>query len=136
MAALRSNGIEIRPEYITGGGFKSDYGVTGLASFAALDDPPTAIFASSDSIAVGVIEEARRRGISIPGDLSLVGFDGTYLSRQTMPKLTTVAQPLGDMGRAALRSVLRLMAGDTLESHHVELATKLIVRDSTTAPRA
>ncbi len=135
LAALRGRGIEPVPDYETGGSFQPVTGVEGLAAFAELADPPTAIFASSDTIALGVIEEARRRGINVPQDLSLVGFDGTYLSEQSMPRLTTVSQPLQDMGRTALRSVLRLMAGDTLESDHVELATKLIIRDSSATPR-
>jgi LacI family transcriptional regulator len=83
---------------------------------------------------LGVLDEARRRNLRVPDDLSVVGFDGTALAEQALPRLTSVAQPLKEMGRAALRSVLRLAKGQALDSLHVELATELVVRDSTAAP--
>ncbi len=98
--------------------------------------PPTAIFAGSDEVALGVIEAARVRGLRVPQDLSVVGFDDTQLARMASPPLTTVRQPLWEMGGVALRTALRLAAGETVESHHVELATHLIVRGSTAPPAA
>ncbi|MHA7176219.1 LacI family DNA-binding transcriptional regulator [Arthrobacter sp. Sr24] len=136
LAALMGKGIPARAEYMTSGGFSLDFGVIGTRELLALPEPPTAIFAGSDSTALGVLEEARRQGLRVPEDLSLVGFDGTSLTEQTLPRLTSVAQPLKEMGRAALRSVLRLANGETLDSAHVELATQLVVRDSTAAPKA
>lgn len=94
------------------------------------------MFAGSDETAVGVIEAARARGVRIPEDLSLVGFDDTQVARYASPPLTTVRQPLRKMGRVALRTALRLAAGEQLDSHHVELATELVVRQSTAAPAA
>ena len=101
----------------------------------ALDDPPTAVFAASDSIAVGVIRTARKRGLDVPGDLSVVGFDDTYNAMWVEPPLTTVQQPLRQMGRVAARTVLDLAAGKVPDSHHVQLATTLVVRESTAPPR-
>lgn len=135
LAALMGHGVPTRPEYMSAGIFGHDNGVTGTRALMSLTEPPTAIFAGSDSIALGVLEEARRQGLRIPEDLSLVGFDGTNLTEQTLPRLTSVAQPLKEMGRAALRSVLRLANGEVLDSQHVELATELVVRDSTAPPR-
>jgi LacI family transcriptional regulator len=72
----------------------------------------------------------------VPEDLSLVGFDGTYQAEESVPALTSVAQPLQEMGRAALRFILRQMRGETLDSRRVELATNLVVRESTAPPLA
>lgn len=135
LAALMSHGISSRPEYILVGEFNKQFGVAGTRELLTLDEPPTAIFAGSDSVALGVLEEARQHGLQVPDDLSLVGFDGTPLTEQTLPRLTSVAQPLQEMGRAALRAVLRLVKGEALDSAHMELATELVVRDSTAPPR-
>jgi LacI family transcriptional regulator len=135
LAALMSHGISSRPEYILAGEFNRQFGVAGTRELLTLDEPPTAIFAGSDTVALGVLEEARQHGLRVPDDLSLVGFDGTPLTEQTLPRLTSVAQPLQEMGRAALRAVLRLVKGEALDSAHMELATELVVRDSTAPPR-
>jgi LacI family transcriptional regulator len=92
------------------------------------------VFAANDESALGAIEAARTHGLRIPQDLSVVGFDGTYLSRMATPPLTTVRQPLAEMGAVALRTALRLAAGHPIDSYHVELATELIVRSSTAPP--
>ncbi|MDN3480318.1 substrate-binding domain-containing protein [Arthrobacter sp. APC 3897] len=134
LAALRAHGIEVPDEYIVSGAFNRNSGVRGAALLMSLPEPPTAIFAASDLTALGVLDEARRRGIRVPEELSLVGFDGTDLTEQSVPRLTSVSQPLQEMGRSALRSVLRLANGEELESSHVELATSLVVRDSTAPP--
>lgn len=131
MAGLRAHGIPIRDEYITGDGFRSGVGVDGLSTLLALEEPPTAIFAASDSIAVGVFEEAARRGVRIPEQLSIVGFDGTGLAERTLPPLTTVAQPLHEMGAAALRLVQRQISDGLIDTEHMELATHLVTRAST-----
>lgn len=136
LAALMGNAIASRPEYIMAGEFNKSFGLAGTRELLALDEPPTAIFAGCDATALGVLEEARSQGVRVPDDLSLVGFDGTPLTEQTLPRLTSVAQPLQEMGRAALRAVLRLTKGEALDSPHMELATELVIRDSTAPPRA
>jgi LacI family transcriptional regulator len=98
------------------------------------EDRPTAIFAVSDELAQGAIEAARERGLSVPGDLSVLGFDDTEIARYASPPLTTVRQPLQEMGAVALRTVRRLAAGEKIDSNHVELATELVVRASTAPP--
>src|SRR4029453_6239783 len=104
------------------------------AALLDLPEPPTAVFAGSDEAALGVIEAARVRGLRIPEDLSIVGFDDTPVARFASPPLPTVRQPLREIGAVALRAALRLAAGERVDSHHVELATELVVRHST-APR-
>lgn len=133
LASLRAHDIPVRPEYILPGTFEQEAGVRGMAQLMDLPEPPTAIFASADSIAVGVFEEAARRGMVIPRDISVVGFDGTALGTRTLPPLTTVAQPLRNMGETALRLVLRQAQDGLMGSHRMELATTLIERASTRA---
>lgn len=109
-------------------------GLAGAAELLDLDEPPTAVFAGNDEIALGVVEAARVRGLRVPEDLSVVGFDDTSLAQMASPPLTTVRQPLREMGAAALRTALRLANGEKAESHHIELATELVVRASTASP--
>jgi LacI family transcriptional regulator len=132
-AAMEATGVPLRPEWVTSGRFVFDAGVIGGAALLDLPDPPSAIFAGSDEMALGVIEAARARELRVPQDLSLVGFDDTQIARMASPPLTTVRQPLWEMGGVALRTALRLAAGDKIESHHVELATELVTRRSTAA---
>lgn len=135
MAALTASGVPVEERYIIPGIFRSEHGVRGMKALLMLDGRPTAIFAASDSIAMGVLAEARRQGIRIPEDMSLVGFDGTHQAEESVPPLTSVSQPLQEMGRAALRFVLRQARGDVLDSRRVELATRLVIRESTAPPR-
>ncbi|HEY8699978.1 MAG TPA: LacI family DNA-binding transcriptional regulator [Arthrobacter sp.] len=136
LAALRSCDVPVEDHYIIGGTFGAGHGALGLDALLQLDPPPTAIFAASDSIALGVLAEARRRNIRIPADLSVVGYDGTSKAEESVPSLTSVAQPFQEIGRAALRTVLRQLRGEVPDSRRVELATHLVVRESTAPPPA
>lgn len=134
MAALLGRGVKVRPEYIISRDFSRSFGIEGLARLLELPEPPTAIFAANDTIAIGVWEEARRRGMTLPADLSIVGFDGTSFAEATMPQLTTIEQPLREIGRAAARTLLRQIDGEQPDSTRIELATRLLVRESTAPP--
>jgi LacI family transcriptional regulator len=133
-AALETAGLTLPADRVTAGTFEYVSGLAGGAAVLDLAERPTAIFAGSDEMALGVIEAARERGLRVPQDLSVVGFDDTQLARMASPPLTTVRQPLWEMGGVALRTALRLAAGEALDSHHVELATRLVVRGSTAPP--
>lgn len=133
-AGLEAAGIELDERLIREGNFYHESGFAGGTSLLALEKPPTAIFASSDQMALGVFEAVRRRGLRVPDDVSVVGFDDLPEVRWSSPPLTTVRQPLAQMGLLAARTVLRLAQGEKIESPRVELATELLVRDST-APR-
>lgn len=135
LSALMAQELAVNPAYIISGGFHSDHGANGLRELLRLPEPPTAVFAASDSIALGVLREARKKGLRVPEDLSLVGFDGTHHAEESIPALTSVSQPLREMGRAALRAVLRQLHGEALDSQRVELATHLVVRGSSSAPQ-
>ncbi|WP_405059714.1 LacI family DNA-binding transcriptional regulator [Kribbella sp. NBC_01505] len=132
--AMEAAGATVPKHYVWQRDFLYDDGVAGGSVLLDLPDRPTAIFAGSDESALGVMEAARSRGLRIPEDLSVVGFDDTQVARLASPPLTTVKQPLREMGAVALRTALRLAAGETIDSHHVELATTLITRNSATHP--
>jgi DNA-binding LacI/PurR family transcriptional regulator len=95
---------------------------------------PTAIFACNDGTALGIYHAAANLGLRIPEDLSVVGFDDLPKARWMIPPLTTVRQPLKDMGTAAARMITALAAGETLPQQRIELATELVVRESTARP--
>ncbi|MHC3475001.1 LacI family DNA-binding transcriptional regulator [Streptomyces sp. 7R007] len=135
-AAMEAEGAPVPHTYVRPGEFTYESGLAGAAALLDLQEPPTAIFTGNDETALGVIETARTRGLRIPEDLSVVGFDDTDLAQMASPPLTTVRQPLREMGGAALRTALRLANGEKVESHHIELATELVVRASTAPPGA
>jgi LacI family transcriptional regulator len=130
-SALRQAGIELDESLVTHCAFSYDAGRQVASDLLDRSDRPTAIFAASDEIALGVMEEARRRSIRIPEDLSVVGFDDTFVARRSSPPLTTVAQPLLEMGRVATRTLAQMISNDVVGTRHIELATRLVVRDST-----
>ncbi len=130
-SALRQAGIELDESLITHSAFSYDAGRQAARYLLDRSDRPTAIFAANDEIALGIMEEARRRSIRIPQDLSVVGFDDTFLASRSAPPLTTVAQPLLEMGRVATRSLAQMITNDVVSTRHIELATRLVVRDST-----
>ena len=132
--AMEAEGVPVPDAYVRTGRFSYEHGIAGAAALLDLRQPPTAVFAGSDETALGVIEAARVRGLRIPEDLSVVGFDDTPVARLAAPPLTTVRQPLREMGAVAVRTALRLAAGERAYSHHVELATELVVRQSTAPP--
>ncbi|MET8067944.1 substrate-binding domain-containing protein, partial [Micromonospora sp. NPDC005313] len=133
-AALAAAGVTADDRLVQPGDFYHASGFTAGGALLDLDDPPTAIFAASDQMAFGVYEAIRRRGLRVCDDVSVVGFDDLPEARWASPPLTTVRQPLVEMGRLAARTVLRLAQGEEIDSPRVELATELVVRDSTAGP--
>jgi LacI family transcriptional regulator len=108
-----------------------DGGFAGAMWLLDRSQPPTAIFAFCDEMALGAVEAARVRGLRVPDDLSVVGFDDTQMARHSSPPLTTVRQPLREMGAVALRTANQLGEDAKVDFRHIELATELVVRGST-----
>ena len=135
-AAMEAAGAPILDGYVRHREFHYREGLVGGAELLGLPEPPTAVFAGCDEVAAGVIEAARARSLRVPEDVSVVGFDDTQVAWFASPPLTTVRQPLHEMGGVALRTALRLADDEKLDSHHVELATELVVRRSTAPPPA
>ncbi|MEV6348321.1 LacI family DNA-binding transcriptional regulator [Actinoplanes sp. NPDC051851] len=110
-------------------------GLQAACALLAGSDRPTAVFTSNDLQALGVYQAARDRGLNIPGDLSVVGFDDLPITALMDPPLTTVHQPLSEMAIAATEMALALSRGERPAQIGVELATSLTIRHSTAAPR-
>lgn len=130
-SALALHGVEYRPELVRSGHWTKSGAAAAAAQLLRLPEPPTAIFACSDRMALGVYEFAAGAALRIPQDLSVVGFDDLPEARWLTPSLTTVRQPVGEMGATAARILLRLAEThqDPVERH--ELSTQLVVRGST-----
>jgi LacI family transcriptional regulator len=133
-SALERAGLRYDPALVRHGDFQYESGFLRADSLLDLADPPTAIFAGSDQQALGVYEAARQRGLRVPHELSVVGFDDLPMSRWSSPPMTTVRQPLAEMGRVAAEMLGTLVEGLTLSSRQMELATELVVRESTAPP--
>jgi LacI family repressor for deo operon, udp, cdd, tsx, nupC, and nupG len=116
------------------GDFSVDSGVVAGERLLGRKQPPTAIFCFNDEMAMGVIHTARRRKMRIPDDLSVVGVDDIRYARYTDPPLTTVAQPMRQMGEIAVRVLLDLLNGKASASQQVTLPHTLVVRASTAPP--
>lgn len=129
-SALEDAGIPIDPELIRPGGFIQQTGYEQTCALLDLPEPPTAIFAGSDTQAMGVYSALRARGLSVPDDMSVIGFDDVPIASIVTPTLTTIRQPLVEMGRIATTMLLRLIAEEPLDTMRVELTTSLIVRES------
>jgi LacI family transcriptional regulator len=130
-AALAAAGLPFLPELVVEGQFNAESGYAAGRELLELPDRPTAIFASNDNMAAGALRAALGRGLRVPDELSVVGFDDTELARILAPRLTTVRQPLAELGRTAVSLLNRLIEGQRIEALRVELSTRLIVREST-----
>ncbi|MGP8205602.1 MAG: LacI family DNA-binding transcriptional regulator [Acidimicrobiales bacterium] len=130
-AALSGAGIERDPVLEVDADFELGPGAVAAGRLLELPEPPTAIFAFNDSIALGAMRAARERGVRVPEDLSIVGFDDLKYATVVAPALTTVRQPLAEMGRAAVSLLLRLLGPRRPGPLQIELPTRLVVREST-----
>jgi len=133
--ALAGAGILPDAELEVEGDFEIAGGVKAGEELFDLRNPPTAVFAFNDLLAIGVIQAARSRGLRVPEDVSVVGFDDLEFATIVTPPLTTVRQPLAEMGRTAVSMLVRLLEHKRFETLQVQLGTRLVVRDSTAPPR-
>ncbi|MGO9583106.1 MAG: LacI family DNA-binding transcriptional regulator [Acidimicrobiales bacterium] len=135
-AALERAGLSVDDQFVRPGDFRVKAGYEQAKVLFNLSERPTAIFAGNDLSALGVLRAAREAGLHVPEDLSVVGFDDIPLAEWSTPPLTTVRQPLAEMAAVAVRTLLE--GGERGESlkRRVELATDLIVRESTAPPGA
>lgn len=133
MAALRDAGVEPDPAFDVPGVFTAAGGAAAAAQLLSRRERPTAVFCASDEMAFGVIETARRLGVDVPRELSIVGVDGHELGE--LMGLTTVVQPVAEQGTIAARMVLEALQGERPRRHeHVVLPVSLAVRDTSAPP--
>ena len=130
-SAMAEVGVLPSPALIRSGHADAEWGHEAALQLLDLPDRPTALVCFNDKAAVGAMAAAAERGLQVPGDLSIAGFDDIDLATSTTPMLTTVRQPLQEMGRMAVTLLVRLLEKHRLDALHVELATELIVRGST-----
>lgn len=129
--ALAEVGLPVETDLILEGDFLQPSGFKQTQKLLQSGNPPTAIIASNDMMALGAMEAARVNGFGIGHDLSIIGFDDIFLASQSYPPLTTVRQPLAEMGEVALDMLTTLMQGRTMLTLQRELPTELIVRETT-----
>ncbi|QCB92585.1 LacI family DNA-binding transcriptional regulator [Cellulomonas shaoxiangyii] len=135
-SGLEEAGIRPDPALVRWGDFHVLGGYTHGIDLLSRPDRPTAIFAGSDYQSLGVMRAARELGLSIPEDLSVVGYDDLPLAQWLGPSLTTVRQPLREMAATATQMLLSLAAGERPANLRIDLATELVVRESTAPHRA
>jgi LacI family transcriptional regulator len=134
--ALAQAGVAIDPTLVARGDFQPETAVPLARALLESPDRPTAIFAASDGMALKVLDVARELGLSVPGDLSIVGFDNVPESALAQPALTTVDQSMYHLGYEAARLLTALVTGALEGPHQVLLPVRLVVRSSTAPPRS
>jgi LacI family transcriptional regulator len=132
-AALEEAGIELEDELIVEGRFTYRSGLAAAEKLLSMPEPPTAIFASNDDMAAAVVGVAARKGIDVPGQLSVAGFDDTHTATTLWPQLTTVRQPIADMAGAAvdlLTAAINAEPDQDVAQTQRLLPCEVIIRDS------
>jgi LacI family transcriptional regulator len=131
-STLAPAGILIDPALICEGRWTAESGYEKAEALFALPQPPTAIFAFNDDMAIGVLHAAWKHGLRVPEDLSVVGFDDALENLPySIPPLTTVHQPLKEVGRLAIDVLYRVLQHQPLEATHIKLSARLVVRGTT-----
>ena len=133
--ALRRAGVSMNPAYSTIGDFTFEAGAQAVRQLLALPEQPTAIFCHNDAMAIGAIQEAKKLGLRVPQDLSVVGFDDIQFAQYCDPPLTTISQPRYEIGRQAMVMMLDLLKGNDVQAGSRLLEASLVVRGSTAPPR-
>jgi LacI family transcriptional regulator len=129
--ALVAAGVPIDEDLVQVGAYVPTVSADAARRLLGTPDRPTAVFAANDLSAIATIEVAAELGLRVPEDLSVVGFDNIPDSALSTPSLTTVNQPIHEMGRRAVNLLIDLIRGESIESTHITLATSLVVRQST-----
>jgi LacI family transcriptional regulator len=133
--AMADAGVAVDERLVRVGGFRIESAASTAAELLALADRPTAVFAGNDLSAISTIDVAQGMGLTVPDDLSVIGFDNVPESALVTPQLTTISQPLQRMGAEALRLLIDLMRGVERDTH-IRLPTELVVRASCRPPSA
>ena len=130
LQGLREAGLPPRNEYVVEGDLSRDSGHAAARQLLDLAEPPTAIVACNNSMALGAMQSIHKQGLVIGRDMAVAGFDDIPAAAQAIPPLTTVRQPIYDIGRRALDMLIKVIRHETLEESHVLLVPQLIVRES------
>ena len=132
-SAMNSCGIGIDMDLVYKGDYSYETGIIAADYFLSLDKPPTAIMCANDIMAIGAIKEISRRKLSVPADISVVGFDDVAISAQMTPALTTVSAPIRAIAEHSVNMLNMLITGIEPDNRHISLPGKLVARDSCAA---
>jgi len=128
--AVEQSGTEFAAELVVHGDGKPEGGEQAMSQLLELPNPPTAVFCYNDMSALGALRQIRARGLRIPQDVSVVGFDDLFFDVYLDPPLTTVRQPMRQMGHMAMETLLQILGGEQ-HTHNVKVPGELIIRGST-----
>lgn len=131
--ALKDNNLPIKEEYIVGYDFHFESGYEGMMKILTNEEQPDAMFCISDEIATGAIHAVNDYGLKVPDDISIIGFDDIPLAKRYLPSITTVKQPIFEMGKAATEILINLITGKVKKNavEDIVLEHELITRNST-----
>ena len=129
--ALAAAGIAVDPALVVDGAFNQPGGFAATLRLLDLAAPPSAIFAANDEMAFGAIDAVASRGLKVPADVSVVGFDDISTASHVFPRLTTMHQPYEALAERAVREVVEMIEGRPPAAERIAFATELVVRDST-----
>ncbi|MBX7495775.1 LacI family DNA-binding transcriptional regulator [Qipengyuania sp. 6B39] len=134
-AALEARGLGVLPQLVRRGDFDFESGFKAGEYFLGMAEPPTAIFCSNDDMAAGVVAACNVRHVAVPQQLSVVGFDDADVATRMRPLLTTIRQPLGDLGATAVRELIgQLKSRGSLEPKRIVLDHEFVLRETTAPP--
>ncbi|GAB4074962.1 catabolite control protein A [Barrientosiimonas marina] len=129
--AFDEKGINLKDEYILKGDYSYDSGLEAVDQLLQLTEIPTAVFVASDEMALGVIHRLQDNGYQIPNDMEVFGFDNTRLATMVRPTLSTIVQPMYDIGAVAMRLLTKYMNKEEVDEKEVILPHRIVERDST-----
>ncbi len=127
---LSNHGIKLNEKLVFRGDYSFESGVNGADYFFSLNNPPTAIICANDAMAIAVIREAVQRGLSVPDDISIMGFDDISVASHITPPLTTLAAPIEEITEMAFNMLISLINGEKTESRHIALPATPVIRGS------
>lgn len=129
--ALINNGLEIRQEWMLEGDYTPASGVAAANQLLALAERPSAVFCANDYMAIGLIRGLNNAGINVPHDISVTGFDDMDIAQYNTPPLTTVSQPIGQLGKLSMDMLIDIIEGQAISECTRRLEHRLVIREST-----
>ena len=134
--ALEEAGLSVKEDWVRIGNYRYESGMETMTYFLELDDRPTAVFAATDEMALGAIHRIQDFGLRVPEDISVISVDNTRMASMVRPRLTSVAQPMYDIGAVSMRLLTKLMKNESVDNAHVILPHELIVRETVKEPKS
>lgn len=133
--SLNASGLPFISEYMVEAGFAEQQGYTAMLKLLSLEDRPTAVFVANDLMAMGAMTAIMEKGLSVPEDISVIGFDDIWIAGRITPSLTTVKIPLNEMGYLSLQIIAAKIDQREILNDRIELTPELIIRSSTAIPK-